>query len=211
MAIRTEHACYSAFSNVVDQMITVAVQEKGLAGLFHEAVCLMVKETGFDVVACSEAFETIVNKLTADYKEKVEHHFGAGVALSNAVPSFRQRVSEYRRGIKAGLDPTKYDTCSKYRKALNSINKPAPQGSSSGGGLEPSNSGGVPASAPMAPVQAVASKLPDNVRGRVLNALKLLESLDDAAALEVAANFEHAVYAKLRKAGGGRLAGIGKS
>lgn len=184
MSVRTKSMTHIAAA--FNGFIELETKAEGLADTLYTGVCELVLECGLDKAL--DAWSDACKDLEKDFK-------------GNLPQSWRSRKSEISRGLKLELDPNKFASFSKYRKAsTEAANKSGTQPDSytphdSKGGVD----GGTTSKAK---VSEVTSNMPSKVRDKLNKVLAALNKLPEDEALAVLKNCNNAIHAKLHKLGG---------
>lgn len=214
MSVRTKAMTHfhTAVTGAVDAQILYNKAAEGLAGSLYAGVKELSIEFGLGAPLLAE-----FDKAMIDEESNVRSKLPDGVSLSEFCPAFRSRKSALRSAIKAGIDPSKYESYSKFTKAAKKLKDEKDGklvGGATGGGYTPhDNTGGVDGGATShAKIAEYTGTMPDKARAKLKAYTADLEALFKAdesagyAALTVATTCAHD---KL-KAVGGRLSNVSK-
>lgn len=205
MATATKHMTH--FNSAADGFIELEGKASGFAEeLFIGLSALAEEFSGKDLIA--EFDKAMIDVENARKETLVKLTGDNSITLSKYSPAWRVRKSELRKGVKAGLDPTKYETFAKFRKATDKATNSNASGTNTGASGGSSNkSGGADNKGPStgntpAVLHSVTSNLPKAVADKLNLIAKHLVDLDEKAALEILTNCDGAIHARLKKVGG---------
>lgn len=204
MATVTKHMVH--FENAADGFIELEGKASGFAEeLFNGLVVLAAEYKGNELT--DKFDETCLAVENARKPKLVEITGDETMTMTKYSAGWKVRKSELRRGIKVGLDPTKYDTFTSFRKAIDKAVNKNVSGKSTGGGA-PDKSGGADSSKGDSAgntnptLHPVTNSLPKSVAEKLNLIAKHLAELDEKAALEILTNCDGAIHARLKKVGG---------
>lgn len=197
------------FIAYAEGMIALEHQARGLA----EELFLGLKELAIEVTAYNSdeksegtkdlktEFAKSLSDLEYTCKDKLVKLTGnEDATLTSSIPSFKVRKSELNKGIKAGIDPSKYDSFSAYRKAIDKATD-----SNSDGRSKPTNEGNKGEASAGSPTK-LHTVTNDNFSKAVQESLKLtlkhLAKLPEKEALEALKGFDGKIHQLLGKVGG---------
>lgn len=203
------------FNAYASGMIALEAKARGLA----EELFLGLKELAIEVIAYNNDEKSEGKKdLKAEFSKSLTDlectHKGAliklngneNATLASEIKGFKNRRSELNRGIKEGVCPSKYESFTAYRKAIDKVTG----GNSDGRSSPPSNSGastgssskGGGASDKAVKLQSVTNdKLSAAVQDQLKLVAKHLSKLSEADQLKVLKNCDGAIH-KLANVGG---------
>lgn len=198
------------FVAYAEGMIALEQKARGLA----EELFLGLKELAIEVIAYNNDEKSEGNKdlktefakslsdLEYSCKEKLVKLTGdENATLTSAIPSFKVRKSELNKGIKAGIDPSKYDTFSAYRKAIDKATNSNSDGRSKPNGKGEGTDSATSASSPPKLQTVTNSKLSTAVQDKLNLVAKHLTKLSEEDQLKVLSNCDGAIH-KLASVGG---------
>ena len=185
MSVRTKSMTH--IKKAFDGFIELESKAEGLADTLYTGVRELVNECGIEDAL--EAFQSACKDLEKDFE-------------TETLPqTWRSRKSEISRGLKLKLDPNKFASFSKYRKASKEAANPTV--STTEGYTPHDNKGGVDGgTTSKAKVSEVTSNMPSKVRDKLNKVLAALNKLPEDEALAVLKNCNNAIHAKLHKLGG---------
>jgi len=199
------------YCSAADGYIELVSRAKGLADELFYGLKSQAKEV--DKANLLAEYDKAMIDVESARLEVVKELYNDEAMTMAKVPGWKSRKSELRRGIKAGVDPTKYESFSSYRKAVdkatggnavgtsNLVKAPTDNGgSNASGGGAPDNKG------TSTPLAVVNSGLDKAVQDKLNLLAKHLMKLDTAQQLKVLADCDGQIH-KLAKVGG-RLANV---
>lgn len=192
------------FNSAAEGFIALEATASGLADEMYNGLVALATELGTDNLLSE--YDKVMIDVENTYKEElVKLTNDADITLSKYSSAYKVRKSELRRGIKAGLDPTKFVSFSKFRKGIATVAGGNASGTTkltaptSNGG---SNiGGGAPNEAKTSSLAIVNSGLAPTVQDKLNLIAKHLLKLDEATQLKVLADCDGAIH-KLSKVGG---------
>ena len=187
------------FNSAAEGYIALEVTASGLANELYTGLVALATEFGIDNLLSE--YDKVMIDVENTYKEELVKLTGdSEMTLAKHSSAFKVRKSELRRGIKAGLDPTKFETFSKFRKGIATV-----EGGNASGTTKAvtasNNGGGAPNEAKTSTLAAVTSGLTPAVQDKLNLIAKHLDKLDEASQLKVLADCDGAIH-KLAKVGG---------
>jgi len=188
-------------------MIELETKARGLAEELFLGLCDLVHENegklGADLLAefnksLIDLENTCKNKLIASTGDE-------SATFGKCISGYKVRCSELRKGIKAGLDPTKYESFSKFRKAIDSKTGGNSVGSNGGSGKVKDKNSSHNKAEDDGKLHSVTNKhvekLDSTVQDKLNLLVKHLSMLDKEGQLKVIADCDSAIH-KLSKVGG---------
>jgi len=192
------------FNSAAEGYIALEATASGLANELYNGLVALATEFGTDNLLSE--YDKVMIDVENTYKEELVKLTGdSEMTLAKHSSAFKVRKSELRRGIKAGLDPTKFVSFSKFRKGIATVEGGNASGTTkvvapTGNGGS-SNGGGAPNEAKTSTLAAVTSGLTPAVQDKLNLIAKHLDKLDEASQLKVLADCDGAIH-KLAKVGG---------
>lgn len=177
----------------------IALEEtkRGLGKVFHRAVMELLSEnpgkTPKELSAIyTEALKVLANELTVELD---------GASLNEALPSFRQYLSDYKRGLELlGYDLRKCGGIADVKKAKADVAAAMKEKESGGVSDDTSKPGDNGGGKPEVKTEAVNDPgLPEDIRNKLNNAIEALSKMNEAEAKELVNAFHNQVWAKMRK------------
>lgn len=205
MNVRTKTAVH--FVDVANAYIELEGKARGLADQFFKELVELAKEKGTDNLL-SEFDKSMIEVETAVKDKLLKLTNDSDITLGKYCSAWKVRKSELRKGVKNGLDPTKYESFSKFRKGVDAKTGGNSVGSNGGSGkVKDKNSSHnvTSASGGHDKLHSVTNKRLDVLDPAVQDKLNLLikhlGKLDKDGQLKVIADCDSAIH-KLAKAGG---------
>lgn len=189
------------YNSAADGYIELVSKAKGLADELFYGLKSQAEVT--DKANLLAEYDKAMIDVESSRKALVVELYNDEAMTMAKVPGWKSRKSELRRGIKAGVDPTKFESFSSYRKAIDK----ATGGNSVGTSnlvKAPTGNGGSNASSEKdgsAPLTVVNSGLDKAVQDKLNLLAKHLMKLDTAQQLKVLADCDGQIH-KLAKMGG---------
>lgn len=200
MAIAT--TCMTHFSSWLEGALQMEETKRGLGKVFHTAVMTMLNENeGKTNEELAGIFTDTLKELANKYVDKLN-----GVPLREAVPSFTQYLSDYKRCLElCGYEIRKCGGVADVKKLLQATRDAVKEKEA---GVHPDDTKAPTAKTASASGGGAVSSsgFSGEVQRKLDNALKALSQMSEAEALEVVSHFEGAAWKRVKVAN--RKAGV---
>ena len=177
------------FRSVADCIIQIRTASGGARTHLFEGAKVLVDLVGMDKF--ESEFKKAMIDLEAEYSERLDE----GETLTSIWPAFKVRKSELLRAIKAGKDPRKFESATKFVKSV------AETESNTGNSAGKGNKGGKTGDNPVK-LHPVTNSMSDKLKAKLDLVTKHLAKLDEDTALKVLEDCDTAIHRKLRSVGG---------
>lgn len=181
MSVATNYMTH--FIASAEGYLQLEVTARGLADKMYTGLLELAK-TVEDKSNMLAEFDKAMIDLETQLKAKVFEVYKDELMTMSKVNGYKNRKSEIRRGLKAGVDPTKHKTFSQFRKGTDAVTN----GNSSGSkGIVPSKNagGGAPNAGGVAKLHTVTNSLSAEVQKKFDLIVKDLTKLSEEQQLKV--------------------------
>lgn len=189
-------------------MIALEAKARGLA----ENLFIGTKALAFEIEDSDKKLDVEFNSSMKElesscYNKLVAFSGDKDATMAKYITGFKNRKSEIKKGLEAGVDPRKFDSFTAFRKATDKVTGSNADGRSNKGTDNTSNKSDVSTS--VSTLQSVTSAMPKAVQDKLTLMTKHLVKLDEGDALKILGNCDGAIHHMLNKAGG-RYANVNK-